>query len=272
MLRQLIRQEQRDAAQTVLVFALAIIVVSGVVAGFTQLLMGFDLGTTVIVALVSILPGTGCLLISRCVMTRRAPVSKLLRHLRQYGKAYDVIDRIDAEVGSAERKWQRGESPHTLTGIANDSIIITESWLLHFWCGTFAVVRISDLLWLHKRIVANSGWTPGSSLVFQIRGVTELCGEFIVSTAGEEDVDRVIERLVRSRPDLLVGYRMEWHDLATNGREKLRNGARVRQIKWQRLSQEDRLYWRQDQLNDAVNFVQRYDMQIHNSLADPRVC
>ncbi|HLZ08446.1 MAG TPA: hypothetical protein VKT80_07665, partial [Chloroflexota bacterium] len=71
--------------------------------------------------------------------------------------------------------------------------------------------------------------------------------------------DTFLAELIRRRPHFLIGYQMEWRDLARKGEIDLRAETARRQNQSESLSPEDKSDWLADRLDDARRFVQRHD-------------
>jgi hypothetical protein len=202
------------------------------------------------------------LLLAALIGRNYAPEStnnRLITLLFQYGKIKQVIKQIDSEVESGKQTQIRGSLPGALRGLGNRCAIISESWLIIFEPEDFWIVRISDILWAFKRIIARPTRWTGERLIFQVCCVMNVDRVYCIPLPNEAWADEVLQMLVKRRPEVLFGYHGEWRDLAANGRAAMGAEIARRRNEWYALDEEGRDEWRMDRLDEAENFVRRVD-------------
>ena len=178
-----------------------------------------------------------------------------------YGDPDELIKHIDCECCPHLRRWIRGRPPRGFRGYNNYHAILTASWLLVFEPKDFWIVRVPDVLWAFKRVIAKPAWWGGERLIFQVCCVMKMVRIYFVPMPNESWADEVLQELIERRPAALFGDRGEWRDLAARGRRAMQAEIARRREEWERLDEEGRDDWHFDRLNDAENFVHRVDPQ-----------
>lgn len=176
-----------------------------------------------------------------------------------YGETNDLIRQIDSEFEPGKGHWIRGELPGAFRGRGNRCAMLGEFWLIVFEPEDFWIVRVPDILWTFKRIVAKPAWWGGERLVFQVCCVMNVDRIYCIPMLNESWADELLQELVERRPEALFGYRGEWRDLAAKGRKAMRAEVARRKEEWNAFDEEGRDDWQMDRRDEAENFVRRVD-------------
>jgi len=185
--------------------------------------------------------------------------------LSRHGDVHSLIDQIDSEIAKSSTQPWPARLPNTIVDRHSNYTILTENWLLHFLRGRLWIVRIDDVLWAYKRINVTWTFARGEHLQFTVC-ISAAKGRSIdIIVRREADADQILELIIHRRPAILVGSQMPWQDLAKEGIDALRIAVFQREKQWVALSEDDQSDWLEEQLDDASNFVHRYDPRIHAS-------
>jgi hypothetical protein len=179
--------------------------------------------------------------------------------LSSYGSTSDLILQIDRELSTDLALWKRGQAPTAFRGRFSRCTIVTLSWLLNFDQTDFWVLPLTDVLWAFKRVCAVSAWWGGERLVFQVCCVMGVNRIYCLTMPNESWAAGALGAMIERRPEMLVGYRGEWRDLAATGRKALRAEVQRRRIRWNQLDADERNQWLDERDDEADTFVRRVD-------------
>jgi hypothetical protein len=185
--------------------------------------------------------------------------------LSRYGDVDSLIDQIDSEVVQSSDERLLARLPKTIVDSSSDCTVMTQNWLLHFGRKRLWIIRVDDILWVYKRINVRPSFWVGGRLQFTVSVIADRGRSSEIIVGQEALADQLLAHVIHRRPAILVGYQMAWADLAKDGVTALRSAVREREEHWASLSDDDQSELLEDRLDEASDFVCRYDPRIHGS-------
>jgi hypothetical protein len=193
-------------------------------------------------------------------------VRGLPKQLAKYGLPSDVAKRIDADLGDRSAAFVGGQVTEAFFSPQPDCLLLTDQWLVRLCPGGSFVVPLADLAWLWRRAVAKSDPLAMVRMESQI-GCRTVAGDVAqFETWTDRRTDAILQELLERKPELLTGYRGEWHDLFALGAEAVRAELQRRRERHDRLSQSEQGEW----LDDAMETCHRYVFRLDRQLPDGR--
>src|SRR5262249_19228611 len=93
--------------------------------------------------------------------------------LHRYGDVKELTACVAGELADASRLWTHGRTKPDGYGGWPDCWVITDRWLMRLANRDLRFIPLDDLLWAHKRIVAERGWVSGDKFHRYLCVVTE---------------------------------------------------------------------------------------------------
>ena len=185
----------------------------------------------------------------------------LRRQLARYGDPDEIMRRIDTELADRDNVFVMGQKSVYMGSPQPDCLVITPNWLIRLAPGGSAVIRWPDLAWVHKRVIAKSALLSMHRIEHQLGCRTTDGGVWNIETWSELKSDQVVRELQERRPELLIGYRGEWLDLAAQGRDAIEAELQRRREQLAAMTSEQREAWLDAAWEDYQRFPVRIDRQ-----------
>lgn len=196
----------------------------------------------------------------------RSSVLGLPKLLARYGPPAMVVKLIDADLGDLSAAFVLGQATEEFSSPQPDCLIITDQWLVRLCPGGSVVVPMPDLAWVWRRAVAKSDPLSMVRMESQIGCRTVAGDEWHFETWTGRRTDMILQELLERRPELLTGYRGEWHDLFAQGADAARAELQHRRERYDGLSAEERGEW----LDHAIEACHRYLFRLDRQLPEGR--
>jgi hypothetical protein len=187
---------------------------------------------------------------------------RLTERLARYGPPDEVMKRIDAELSDLSHAFVEGRFTKAFISPQPDCLILTENWLLRFCPAGSAIIHLPDLVWIWRRVVARSAPLVMGRIDHQLGCRMANGDEWLFDTWTERRTDLILQEIIERKPELLAGYRGEWHDLAARGEVPLRTEIQNRREQFGRLSAEEQEKWLDQMYETCHRYVYRVDRQL----------
>lgn len=179
----------------------------------------------------------------------------LKRDLGRHGTMRAVMNEIDAELRTIPDVFVRGRF-NELFVAKDDYIALTPHWMVQVAPYRAAVIRLDDLVWFYKRVIARRVWVRSAS--YRIQLACRLRDGSVRYVEGNEEwLDELAEELLERRPGVLVGWGGENFDLAAPGPAALTAAYEGRAGRFAELPPEQSEAW----LDEGF---ERYENAVHH--------
>lgn len=196
----------------------------------------------------------------------RSSVRGLPKLLARYGPPAAIAKRIDADLGDRSAAFVLGQVTEEFVSPQPDCLIVTNQWLVRLCPGGSVVVSMPELAWVWCRAVARPDPLSMVRMERQI-GCRMVNGEeWFFETWTDRRTDTILQELLERKPELLTGYRGEWHDLFAQGGDAVRAELQRRREQFDGLAAAEQSDW----LDHAMEACHRYLFRLDRQLPEGR--
>lgn len=181
-----------------------------------------------------------------------SPARRLGNLLRRHGPT--VINDIDADLRATATRWTYGRWPRSILYSQPDFMAIGAVWLIQMRPGHAELVRLTDLAWVHERVVPKRLWGLGDRYRFDLVGRLRDGSSMSIRADDEAELAELLDELLERRPALLTGWRGDWMALLEAGPNELVAAYEERERQYAALPPEKRESW----LDESFDLFQRF--------------
>lgn len=189
----------------------------------------------------------------------RLPGFRLGRLLRRRGNAERLIGKLDVDLQYSATRWLHGRWLGAFVYPQSDFIALGAKWLLQMRPGHAALILLTDLVWVHERVVPTALWWLDDRYRFELAGRLRDGSAVKVRLDDEAEFAELLEELLERRPALMTGWRGDWLALLEAGPGALADAYDGREHEYGALSPEKREVWLDESFDLFHRFVENVE-------------